>query len=183
MSFSFPSVPIIACRRNLPRYTPARLDTVTRDGRGNPRPYDGWRTARSFAAAGAGGAASVDEQVRGADGDGDGDEERGGDVWVNGCVEIVEEKWAVVGRDAGAGFAPVLGDGERAGRRSGFGDDAPDDGGNVESGKAWASTGEERAENHPGDVQEMRGERGIRECQVCCGVHASVNYMRDDCMR
>ena len=148
---------------------------------------DKWRvTSRhkstgQSAGEGAGGAAGVDEQVDGADGCGDGDEESGGDVGVDGRVEIVEEEGAVVGRDAGAGFAPVFGGGERAGRGGSFGDDAPDDGGDVQRGEPGASAGEERAENHPGDVNQVRGEQDAGEEKIGSRSHAAgEDYIRDD---
>jgi hypothetical protein len=129
---------------------------VSRDGQGEPCPYEA-SGRRSLAAEGEGGAAGVDEQVHGADGDGNGDEQGIRDMRIDSRVEIVQEEGAVVGRDAGAGFAPVLSGGERAGRGGGLGDDAPDDGGDVQRGELRASAGEERAENHPGDVEQVRG--------------------------
>lgn len=90
----------------------------------------------------------------------DGDEEPQWYVRIDNGVEAMEQKGSVEWRNAGASFTPVFGKRERTGSGSRLGDDAPDDCGDVETGKPRASTRENRTEDHPTNVEQV----GNQDC-------------------
>jgi hypothetical protein len=117
----------------------------------------------------------VDAQVEQANDYGHGDEERDGNVWIHGRVQVVQKEWAAVSRDGGAGLAPVFEERERARYRSRLGDDGPENCSDVKGGKARASARENRAEDHPSDVEQVRDERRLGQDEIGFAGHGQVS--------